>query len=102
MILHRHARRDHQFQRLFRRAVDVDAAAAQLFQRGADGFVARERPRSGAGFVDDAPDVLGTRVVKRSIESLATTLPETTSPSVRQYPGRQVNPDVAALIRAPS
>jgi hypothetical protein len=32
-----------------RRAVDVDAAAAQLFQRGADGFVARERPRSGAG-----------------------------------------------------
>jgi hypothetical protein len=48
-ILLRHLRRDHQIRRLFRRAVDVDAAAAQPFQRITDGFVARQRPRSGAG-----------------------------------------------------
>jgi hypothetical protein len=68
MILHRHIRLDHHINRLVRCAVDVDAAAAQLFQRGADGFVARERPRSGAGLADDAPDVLGARGVKRSVE----------------------------------
>jgi hypothetical protein len=43
MIFHRHVRRDHQLQRLFRRAVDADAAAAQLFQRTTDGFVATLR-----------------------------------------------------------
>jgi hypothetical protein len=55
ILLHRRrARVDQEIERFLGRALDIDAAAAHLIERGADRLVARDHLRACVGFADEA------------------------------------------------